>query len=368
MIAAMSRAKRDMTVPDAETQLSSLIFGVILLDSDLRIIDVNPAAEDYLGSSVKRLIGQAFVNVVEFEDALVLARLTYPAEGLTVRRLPIRIGRKNRLANLTVSPISDSCGHVTQCVVSISDAGHVQRSGDTEQTGPFRAPAILAHEIKNPLAAIRGATQLIGRKLASDDTALIDIVTHEVDRIARLVDRMHLLGSEMCEPPIPCNSHEIIRSALSVVAASNPADITLLEEFDPSLPQILASRDALQQVIINLLSNALNACGENSDANVIVRTRYVSSGSISAIRDGRSQRLPIEISIVDNGPGIDPALQGDIFEPFVTNRMNGQGLGLALARKLMRDMNGLITHHRNDADGQTVFACYLPVAGEPGSQ
>jgi two-component system nitrogen regulation sensor histidine kinase GlnL len=147
-------------------------------------------------------------------------------------------------------------------------------------------------------------------------------------------------------------------------AGSALGEIEIREEFDPSLPPVLANRDALEQVLINLISNARDAAlaGGAKGGLIIVQTRFVSGLAFSAIRNGRAVPLPIEITISDNGRGIDPALRDHVFEPFVSSKPSGQGLGLSLVRKLVRDMNGNVSHDRDARAGLTNFRLHLPQA------
>ena len=135
-----------------------------------------------------------------------------------------------------------------------------------------------------------------------------------------------------------------------------------MEEFDPSLPQVQADRGALEQVLINLLANACDASIGVEDARVVVRTRFVSGLVFSAIRLGKPVRLPVEITVTDMGRGVPPELRDQIFEPFVSGKSQGQGLGLALVRKLLRDMGGRVAHERDERAGLTHFRINLPVA------
>ena len=230
---------------------------------------------------------------------------------------------------------------------------------------------MLAHEIKNPLAAIRGAGQLVARKLPLPDKKLARMITDEVDRIARLIDRMQQLGARHPEAPEACNPHEAIRAAVATVRAAVGAKHTnaleFREEFDPSIPPAWVNRDTLEQVLINLISNARDAVSDTPKGVITVQTRFVSGLAFSAIRLGRAVRLPIEITISDNGPGIDPAMRDRVFEPFVSSKQSGQGLGLALVRKLVRDMNGSISHDRDTKAGVTHFRLHLPLA-RPGME
>jgi two-component system nitrogen regulation sensor histidine kinase GlnL len=138
--------------------------------------------------------------------------------------------------------------------------------------------------------------------------------------------------------------------------------IQVREEFDPSLPDVLANEGALVQVLINLITNARDACEGARNPEIVIRTRFVSGLVMNVIRLGRPVKLPIEVQVSDNGPGIDAALRDHVFEPFVSSKKNGQGLGLALVNKLVRDMDGRIGHERDEAGGWTHFRVHLPMA------
>ena len=345
--------------PNAEAQIAALIFAIILIDERGEIVEANQSAEDLLRTSVKRLTGQLAADALGIRDARVLAHLSQYDEALVARDISLMVGEEEKRINLTISPILAHPGWRT---ITISDIGRndINDSVDGE-LGSLGAPSILAHEIKNPLAAIRGAGQLAERKLEAKDKGLARMITAEVDRIARLIDRMQQLGSTLKDEPAACNLHEAIRVAIATVRAGGP-DVEIVEEFDPSLPPVLANRDALEQVLINLISNARDACSEADEPRIVVRTRFVSGLVLSAIKLGGSVKLPIEICISDNGPGIDPALRDHVFEPFVTSKKSGQGLGLALVRKLIRDMAGRISYDRKDRAALTNFRIHLPQA------
>ena len=348
--------------PDARAQIAGLIFAVALIDGDGVIAEVNHAAEDLLGTSASRLLGTRLIDRIGPLDPRVEARLVARDEALVVRDLAIRMGEQNARVNLTASPLG---GHPGWRVVTLSQIGHDDSASPAGGEAMLGAPAVLAHEIKNPLAAIRGAGQLVERKLAPADKKLARMITDEVDRIARLIDRMQQLGSTRTGPLDACNPHEAIRAAVATMrAAGSPqGDIDISEEFDPSLPPVLVNRDALEQVLINLISNARDAASAAGGAGrIIVQTRFVSGLAFSAIRNGRAVPLPIEITISDNGQGIDPALRDHVFEPFVSSKPSGQGLGLALVRKLVRDMNGNVSHDRDTRAGLTHFRLHLPQA------
>ena len=345
--------------PEPREQIAGLTFALLLLAPDLTIAQLNPAAENMLGRGARRLIGKPFPEVVKFAEARVRDKLFAEEAQLVARGLPIRIDGRGLVVNLTISPLAAHPGWRT---VTLSDAGQGERVADEERAAPLRGPAVLAHEIKNPLSAIRGAAQLVARKLGEEDRALTALITDEVDRIAQLIDRMQHLGREQPEPVGPLNLHAAVRRACEIVSAADDGAVPLREEFDPSLPPVLANEGALVQVLINLIANVRDACEGARDPEIVVRTRFVSGLARNVMRLGRPVKLPIEVQVSDNGPGIDPALREHVFEPFVSSKKNGQGLGLALVNKLVRDMDGRIGHERDESGGWTHFRVHLPVA------
>ena len=344
--------------PEAREQIAGLTFALLLLTPDLTIDQVNPAAESLIGRSARRLVGSKFLEVVSFAEGRIGERLLGDEAQTVARGLVMHVDGKPHIVNLTISPIAAQPGWR---VVTLSDAGQEERLGE-EERAPLRGPAVLAHEIKNPLSAIRGAAQLVARKLGEGDRALTNLITDEVDRIAQLIDRMQRLGREQPEPVGPLNLHAAVRRACETVNAAADRPIPLREEFDPSLPPVLANEGALVQVLINLIANARDACREREAPEIVVQTRFASGLARNVMRLGRPVKLPIEVQVSDNGPGIDPALREHIFEPFVSSKKNGQGLGLALVNKLVRDMDGRIGHERDDSGGWTHFRVHLPMA------
>lgn len=347
--------------PDPRAQIAGLAFAVVLVDPDLVIAEANPASEEMLGRSASRLVGAPIFAVLTIDDPRITARAPDDPAPLIARGVTIRTAAGERRVNLSLSPLST---HPGWRVLTLSDSGSEAGQGERDESGSaaLGAPAILAHEIKNPLAAIRGAGQLVARKLDPKDRPLAEMITGEVDRIAALIDRMQRIGARGAEPNAALNLHEAVRGALATVRAAGTGGTEIAEEFDPSLPPVLGNRVALEQVMINLVTNACEACAGRDNARVTVRTRYVSGLVYNAIRPGRSVRLPIELTVTDNGPGIDPALRDHVFEPFVSSKKSGQGLGLALVRRLVRDMEGRIAHERDERAGFTHFRIHLAVA------
>ncbi|AOR76055.1 ATP-binding protein [Novosphingobium resinovorum] len=354
-------------LPDAQRLLASLPHAVLLLENGRTIAWLNPAAEQFFGQSARRLVGTRLRDIMSISDRRLLDRLSDSEAPVSAREIVVQIkGKGARRIDINVGPVADSPGWQ---VVSLHDNSASEALGD-DSGGPdnavLRGPEIMAHEIKNPLAGIRGAAQLLARKVDERDKALTDLITGEVDRVAGLIERMQKLSGRTTPPVEPCNLHEAARRAIDVLNAAKaekPA-FRLVEEFDPSLPSVLGSPDGLVQVMMNLLSNAADACKHVAEPRVIIRTRFASGLQLHTGDDGAPLRLPIEVRVSDNGPGIDPAMRDHIFEPFVTTKKSGQGLGLPLVRKLVRDMNGRITHDRDDENGLTHFRIHLPLARE----
>lgn len=345
---------------DAARQLASLPLAVVLLAPGQRIAGVNPAAEQLLGQSARRLIERQLGEALGFDEPRLAERLTESEAQVSARATPVTIpGQGPRRLDVTAAPLIDQPGWQ---VVSLQDASGADalRGEGTDET-VLRAPEILAHEIKNPLAGIRGAAQLLGRKLDGSDLALTGLIADEVDRIAKLIDQMQTLSRRT--PPLleACNLHEAVRRARAVIEAGGKAP-AVIEEFDPSLPPVLANADALVQVLINLIANAAEACAGQAEPRIVVRTRFASGLQVHRSVDGTPVRLPIELRVSDNGPGVDPAMADHLFEPFVTTKPSGQGLGLALVRRMVRDMNGRIGHDRETSTGLTHFRVHLQIA------
>jgi len=378
-VSSGSRDSHALLQPDLNASWAlaeAMLHAVLLIDGEGRIGAVNQAAQDLFARSARAMLGRGVTEICTFDDPRVVAKLAEADAQTIARRVPLVISGETRRVDLTISPLARD---EPFRLVTLIDSGQDEASAAPASRVGFSAPSVLAHEIKNPLAAIRGAGQLIARRLGSDERALADIVIAEADRIAELIDRMQLLGRASGVERQPCNLHHSLRNAVASLRmahrerkhafdATGEAAIALHEEFDPSLPEVLADPSALEQVWINLIGNAIEALqshqpGREEARAIIIRTRYVSGQAIRTRNGKLRERLPVEVAIIDNGPGVDEAVAERLFEPFVTSKPSGQGLGLALVRKLLGEMGGRITHQRDARAGQTIFKVHLPVAG-----
>ena len=362
MSAGVAVGVADGSRPDAQRLLASLPFAVLLVDPDQTIAGTNPAAEQVLGQSARRLFGKSIASQVIFAETHVAMRLGEGDAQLFARDSAVRIGGQARRVDVVLAPVSGYPGWqilILHEPIGVGALGGERHGGDA---APLRAPDVLAHEIKNPLAGIRGAAQLLARSGDARQRELTTLITSEVDRVTKLIDQMQTLSRRGAAPQTAFNVHEALRRALAVLLAAGVAMPRVEEEFDPSLPPVLCSPDALIQVVLNLISNAREACVAVRAPRIAVRTRFASGIRLHGVSGAPPLPLPIEIRVSDNGPGIDAELGDRIFEPFVSGKPQGQGLGLALVQKLVREMSGRITHDRDDADGLTHFRVHLPVA------
>jgi two-component system nitrogen regulation sensor histidine kinase GlnL len=360
-----------MPLPEAQRQLSSLPHAVLLLQPGQTIATANPAAEQFLGQSLRRLEGRSLSSILTFSDARLIERIDDAETPVSAREVVVRIKAHGaRRIDVNVAPVADWPGWQILTIHDNTPTDALGEDSGRADNAALRGPEIMAHEIKNPLAGIRGAAQLLARRIEDRDRALTDLITSEVDRIVTLIDRMQHLSRRTLPVIEACNLHEASRRAVDVLRAGNTENTgpRIEEEFDPSLPAVLGSPDGLVQVMINLLANAREACVDAAVGRVIIRTRFASGLQLHATDTGSAVRLPVELRVSDNGPGVPLAMREHIFEPFVTTKKSGQGLGLPLVRKLVRDMNGRISHERDETGGWTHFRVHLPLALEPRSR
>ena len=326
-------------------------FPLFKLDQTDAIIWANQASQEWLGKSLRQIESKVLWDVLETDpDTRAIAMKARAESGaVTSRHIAVKsfgTSGEGRLAHLTAYPTVDGTG------LSIWFVGPEPREtkmGGQIVTGMGR---MIAHELKNPLAGIKGAAQLLRDDVESEEgLALIDLIGSEIDRIRRLADRMEKLGDENPSVAERVNIHEILRQARRVIQSANPK-IVFDERYDPSLPHVLGDPDTLMQALLNLIKNAVESAGSSGQIRLETSFR-------AGVRSGKSSRqLPVQIRIIDDGPGISKDLLAQIFQPFVTTKPEGQGLGLALVSKVAAAHEGLV--EVQSVPGRTVFSLLLP--------
>ncbi len=341
---------------------ASLPIPAVILDPADRIAEVNPAGEQFLNASAKSIKGspiwdRIFVDA-PLEDAF--ARVRTGQAPLFVNTVDVGTGsRKPESCDLQIAPVADQAGHVLVLLESRALAGRLDRalSSKSAAKSAIGMAEMLAHEIKNPLAGISGAAQLISMSVNGEDLELTDLIVAETKRITKLLDQVEEFGNVSPPSMKPVNIHDVLDRARKSAAVGFAAHMRIEDDYDPSLPLTMADPDKLQQVFLNLLKNAAEA----GRAGGTIRLRsFYEPGLRVRKRDGTRGAVPLHIEVIDDGPGLPSEIASDIFEPFVSGRENGTGLGLALVSKLIAEQDGWIAV--DSVPGRTVFKISLPLA------
>jgi two-component system, NtrC family, nitrogen regulation sensor histidine kinase GlnL len=353
--------------PDASQLLAGISIPLLLIGPDNRVDFANDASENFFGKARRRLVGEDIARLLIFTSKRLNAALLAGEGDLSAQDMELDTALGPSTVDISISALSGEQGW-RLIIISPRHGGraHIGEHNEAGRQQALGAPAILGHEIKNPLAGIKGAAQLLARRVDMPSQALTDLIVQEVDRIARLLDQMQNLGSSEPSHTAPANIHLLIERAIRSIRAANRAMPEISINYDPSLPDVLIDGDAMVQILINLMQNAIHALDNRLDGVIGISTRFVMSGALrdAGHQDGerRAIKLPVEIVISDNGPGVPAHIEDELFAPFVTTKREGQGLGLAIVRKLVTQMNSRIIYERDTVRELTLFKLFLPVA------
>jgi two-component system nitrogen regulation sensor histidine kinase GlnL len=352
------RGAGDADVPEAGELIAALPSAVIVIDPERIIRDCNAAAELLINLARSQLKGRSIEQAIGHPLTRLPVDQPFAAYDLDMVLPP---GRPYR-GDLTVSLFTERPGwRLVQIHGRASHDIAARRGERAHRVLPAAAAAsLLAHEIKNPLSGIRGAAQLLERGATPDQIDLTRLICGEVDRIAGLIDRMEGLSDTRRRPNAALNIHSVLGHARDVARAGFAAECSIRELYDPSLPDVLGNRDALVQVLLNLLKNAAEAAG--SGGRITLTTAYRHGLSVAPLGIGERLALPIELCVIDDGPGAPEAIVPHLFDPFVTSKASGSGIGLALVDKLVSEMGGIVEYAREGQPARTVFRLLLPRA------
>jgi len=332
----------------AAAVLNAIPHPVVMIAPDGRIEGANQAAEAFFHNSSAVLSRYELDHFVPFGSPLfnLVEQVRRTSAAVTEYRVDVsspRLGSE-RVVDIYASPVAERSGHVAIMLLPRSVTEKIDRQ--LTHRGAARTvtglAAMLAHEIKNPLSGIRGAAQLLEADAGEDERALTRLICDEADRIVGLVDRMEIFADERPTERQAVNIHSVLERVKVIARNGFARNVRIVEEYDPSLPPVHANRDQLVQVFLNLVKNATEAVGNAKDAEIVFRTAF-RPGIRLAMPGSRARvSLPLEFSVVDNGPGVPEDLLPYIFDPFVTSKTHGTGLGLALVAKIIGDHGGVI--------------------------
>lgn len=347
--------------------LDALPHPVMKVDKTGMVSFVNAVAEQFFAASAAVIVGRPPSELVSYGSPLVALIDQVRTTGASVMEYGVGIGGPRmgeRDVDIQVAPIVEEPGAVAvmlqeRTIAHKMDRQLTHRGAARSVTG---MAAVLAHEIKNPLSGIRGSAQLLEMGVQPEDRHLTRLITDEVDRICKLVDSMEVFSDQRPLEATPVNIHEVLDHVRRLAATGVARDVKLTEEYDPSLPPVAGSRDQLVQVFLNLVKNAAEAVSAD-DGEIVVSTAYRPGVRLSIPGSAERVSLPLEVCVRDNGPGVPADLLPHLFDPFVTTKSSGTGLGLALVAKIVGDHGGII--ECDSQPRQTIFRVLLPIKRVP---
>ena len=343
---------------------NQLVTAVLILDHNLQVIYANPSAEALLVKSLHKLFGNSFELI--FTNTSItkqrLQQLLVTEQEFTDSDIVIELGENHRFtAEITASAVEfNQQPHVLLEFKQIDQQKRISLEVFQQQQWIAARDLIkgLAHEIKNPLGGLRGAAQLLSKELTQEQQEYTAMIIEQADRLRNLVDR--LLGPNQLPQLESHNIHSVLEKVIQIVNFSQNQQIKLARDYDPSIPTVECDQEKIQQAVLNIMNNAIQAIGH--DNKITLKTRIASNKTINGVR----VKLAVQISIIDDGPGIPNKIQDTLFYPMVSGRKNGTGLGLSIAQTLINQHQGKLSCH--SCPGHTEFIILLPLQQIPLTQ
>jgi two-component system, NtrC family, nitrogen regulation sensor histidine kinase GlnL len=349
----------------ADTVLNALPHPVLMIAPDGKIAEANVAAEAFFEVSMLLLRRHQLRDLVPFGSPLLALIDQVRNRGSAVNEYRVDLSTPRnpgeRLVDLNVAPVQERPGHVVVMLQerTIADKMDRQLTHRGAARSVIALAAMLAHEIKNPLSGIRGAAQLLEQGANEDDRTLTRLICDEADRIVKLVDRMEVFADERPVEREPVNIHVVLDRVKKLALSGFGRNIKFVETYDPSLPPVLANRDQFIQVFLNLVKNAVEAIGDNGDGQIELTTAFRPGVRLQVPGSKTRVSLPLEFCVKDNGNGVPADLLPHLFDPFVTTKPTGTGLGLALVAKIVGDHGGIIECESQPR--HTIFRVLMPM-------
>ncbi|MBN8891417.1 MAG: PAS domain-containing protein [Rhodospirillales bacterium] len=359
-------------LPESAALMAAVPVPVVLLDSANRFRFANPAAEHFLGYSMAQLRNFTLADLVPGDNPVFLLIEQVRAGEVTISEHDLTLeSPRLRKQGITVqgSPLPEEPGSVLLVLQDASAARALDRQLTFRSAARSVAgmAAILAHEVKNPLSGIRGAAQLLEASVGEADRELAVLIRDEADRIRALVDRMEVFGEKPVERRA-VNIHRVLEHVRRLAQSGFAAHLRISEVYDPSLPPVNGNRDQLVQVLLNLVKNAAEAITQGpfgsdvQNGEIVLTTAYQHGMRLAVPGSDTRMHLPLVVSVRDNGPGIGEDIRPNLFDPFVSSKPSGSGLGLALVAKIVADHGGLI--EVDSRPGRTEFRLHLPMLAD----
>jgi two-component system, NtrC family, nitrogen regulation sensor histidine kinase GlnL len=354
-------------VVEHDVLLGALPHPILVVSDDNHILYGNAAAEVFLSTSNAMLTRQRLDDVVAFGCPLLALVNQVREHGSTVNEYGIEMASPKfatpKLVDVYAGPMMDSPSQIVLMLQQRSMAQMIERqlTHRAAARSVSGMAAVLAHEIKNPLSGIKGAAQLLEPNLSDEDRVLSQLICSETERIRNLVNRMEVFGDERPLTKEAVNIHDVLNHVRRLAESGFARGVRIIEDYDPSLPPIPGNRDKLVQAFLNLIKNAAEATADIDDRQprIIMQTSFRPGVRLSVPGSEQRINLPLMIQIEDNGAGVSDHLKPHLFDPFVTTKHNGTGLGLALVAKIIGDHGGII-ECESEAK-RTVFRVLLPM-------